>query len=165
MEQAGSRWLWITGAASVALFVGLAWYLAPLEPSVLALQLTFRPRVFGDIVHFWSPEQLARFRMHLLWDCVLLASYGAFGWLLARRTRVFAAYRPKARAAVAWMLPAAAAFDAAENALHGWLTEAPRFGTVWPYVAAGGCATLKWGLIVAFAAVTAHALSRDEAME
>ena len=45
------RLVWITGLLALALFAGLAWQLAPLEPGVLALQLAVTPRAFGEIVH------------------------------------------------------------------------------------------------------------------
>jgi hypothetical protein len=154
------RIVWLTGMAALALFAGIAWYLAPLTPNVLALQFTFSPRAFANVVHVWSPEQLARFRWHLLPDCALLASYGAFGYLLVSRSALFTHQRPMLRAAALWSLPLAAAFDAAENALHWWLTGAPRFGVELPFLASGLCATLKWLLLLGFATALVLALAR-----
>jgi hypothetical protein len=154
------RALWISALLAVLLFVGLAWYLAPLEPSVLRLQLAATPRAFGRIVHAWPPEHLARFRAHLPVDGLLLLAYGAFGYLLATRTRVLAALPPWTHSAATWALPAAALFDAVENALHWWLTDVPRFGVPLAYGAAAAAAALKWLLIVGFALATSYGLVR-----
>lgn len=144
-----AAWMvWALGTAAAGLFLALAWYLAPLEPNVLALQLCFTPRAFGQIVHLWSPEQLARFRTHLLADFALLLIYAGFGYFLAARVAFAAGGRSRAR----WLLPAAATFDALENLLHLWLTAAPRLEVYWPYPLAGAAATAKWLLILAFAA-------------
>jgi hypothetical protein len=143
--------VWLTGLAALGLVAAIAWYLAPLTPGVLSLQLAFTPKTFGEVIHFWSPEQLARFRAHLAADYALLLSYGAFGYLLASRTQLFQSLPDAVRRAASWALPVAAAFDAAENAFHLWLTEAPRFGVHLPYLLAASCATLKWLSILAYA--------------
>lgn len=151
--------VWFTGGMAAALFAGIALYLAPLEPGVLTLQLAFSPRVFGQVVHLWPAEHLARYRSHFPADFLLLVCYGAFGWSLATRAELFtrgpAALRTWAKRA----LPMAAAFDAAENVLHLWLTEVPRFGVPWAYTAAAVAASLKWGLLLAFAFAVAWALA------
>lgn len=157
------RPVWLSGIAALALFAGIAWYLAPLEPNVLALQLSFSPRAFATVVHAWSPEQLARFRWHLLPDFALLGCYGAFGYLLVSRSGLFTHFRPALRRAALWSLPLAAAFDAAENVLHWWLTATPRFGVVLPYLASGACAALKWLLLLGFALAAVLALARAAA--
>ena len=156
------RLVWITGLLALAVFAGLAWHLAPLEPGVVALQLAFTPRGFGEIVHRWSADDLLRYRQHLPLDFVLLALYGSFGPLLVRRSRLFAgAASPLARFA-AWALPAAAACDAVENGLHGWFTAAPRFGVPQLYALSAGCSLLKWALLMGFAVAVALALWRAE---
>jgi hypothetical protein len=142
--------VWLTGIAALGLFCGIAWYLAPLEPSILALQFAFTPRAFGEVVHFWTGAQLDRFRTHLPADFALLLSYGLFGYLLSTKTQVFIALRRRHRLWAAWALPLAAVFDAAENALHLWLTEVPRFGVHLPYLLAATCASAKWLLLIAF---------------
>jgi hypothetical protein len=154
------RAVWISGLAAALLLAGLAWTVAPLRPGALALQLAFTPAAFGAIVHSWSPADLARYRLHLWVDYALLAAYGAFGWLLATRTRLFARRAAAAGRAAGWALPLAAASDAAENTLHLWLTEAPRFGVPAVYAIAASCATAKWLLIVAFALAVAVALAK-----
>lgn len=150
--------LWFSGLATLALSAGLAWYLAPLAPGVLALQLAFSPRDFGAVIHFWSPEQLQRFRQHLPADCLLAFCYGLFGYLLARGTGLFRNCGLLVRRFLAWALPLAAVCDGLENALHGWLTEAPRFATTWPYWAASGSALLKWSLLLAWGLAVVIAL-------
>jgi len=156
-----SLWpLWLTGGLSVVLVAGIAIHLAPLRPGVLALQLAFSPRGFGEIVHWWPPDHLARYRSHFPADFALLVCYGAFGWLLARRTGLFADRSAAWRAWAAWALPAAALCDAAENFLHLWLTAAPRFGVGWVYLASATASSLKWALLLAWALSLLYAVPR-----
>lgn len=157
------RLVWFFGIAAAAAFAGLSVMLAPLHPGPLALQLAFTPQAFAAVIHAWSPEQLARYRAHLPFDFVLLVCYGVFGYLLAARSSLFVAWRPAARAAARWCLPAAAGFDAIENILHAWLTAIPRFDVTLPYFAAALCAALKWLLLCAFALAVARALAQSRA--
>ena len=159
--RAPMRAVWLSGSLAAVLCAGLAWLLAPLEPGVLALQFAFTPRAFAGIVHAWPPEHLALYRAHLPVDCLLLAAYGSFGWLLATRSAVFAPCRAGLRRLAAGVLPLAACFDAVENGLHGWLTAAPRFGLPALYMLAASAATLKWLLLLGFAALVVHALLVD----
>jgi MYXO-CTERM domain-containing protein len=145
----------LCGIAALLLLAGLAWFLAPLEPGVVSLQLAYTPRVFGEIVHTWSPEDLARYRAHFPFDFVLLLSYGCFGWRWVRQSGLFAT-----PGAAAWALPLAAACDAAENLFHLWLTEAPRFGVAWAYAVSAGFAGAKWLLVLGFAGLVLAALWR-----
>jgi hypothetical protein len=154
------RTVWILGALALLLVVGLAMFLAPLEPGVVALQLTFSPRAFAEVVHRWSPQDLARYRRHLLLDFALLAAYGSFGFLLVRRARWFEGGSTRTRAIAAGLLPGAAVCDAAENLLHGWLTEVPRFGVPAAYPIAGSLALIKWLLIIGFGVLVARAVLR-----
>jgi len=153
--------VWFFGLAAAVLFAGLSLMLAPLDPGPLTLQLAFTPRAFASVIHAWSPEQLARYRAHLPLDFALLACYGAFGYRLASRSSLFLAWRPAARAAARWCLPAAAGFDAVENVLHLWLTAMPRFDVTLPFVAAALCAAIKWLLLCAFALAVAGALAQS----
>lgn len=159
------RLLWLSGIATVALTGGIAWYLAPLSPGVLVLQFAFTPRAFGELIHFWSAEQLLRFRQHLPADCLLLLCYGTFGYLLASRTRLFRGFGALGQRWAMWALPFAAGFDAVENALHWWLTEVPRFGLTWPYLMAAGSASAKWLLLLTYGLSVALALGRSEQPE
>lgn len=158
----GTRAVWLC-AALVLILAGLtAWIVAPLSPSVLMLQFAWTPRGFGEIVHVWPPEHLARYRAHLPVDCALLLAYAAFGHLLATRTRIlFPLARPVRRFAP-FMLPLAAAFDAAENAFHAWLTAMPRFDVPLVYLASTASSASKWALLFAFAAILLCALARGE---
>lgn len=150
--------VWLTGICAVTLFSGLAIYLAPLEPGILALQLAFTPRAFGSIIHAWPPEHLARYRAHLPVDGLLLLAYGAFGFLLATRTALFSASRAGLGRLAAWTLPLAAAFDAMENVLHAWLTAAPRFGVPLAYAVSASASATKWMLLLVFGGLVLHGL-------
>ena len=88
------------------------------------------------------------YRRFLLVDYAVLLAYGAFGWLLATRTRLFASLSSGAQRLARLCLPLAAALDALENAFHGWLTEMPRFDADLIYQLSALCAALKWGLIL-----------------
>ena len=153
--------VWISGGAALALFAGLAWYLAPLHPSIVVLQLAFDAQSFGTVVHAWSPEYLQRYRLHLWVDFALMASYAAFGYLLVQRSQVFAKERVRWRRAIALLLPLAAVFDLLENFLHLWLTEVPRFGVRWVYPVAASCSSLKWLLFILFGLCIAWVQFRD----
>jgi hypothetical protein len=154
------RAVWASGGLALALLLGLGGYLWPLQPGVLALQLAFTPQAFGEVVHAWPPAHLQRYRQHLWVDFGLLAAYASFGWLLASRTRLFAvlgqSWRRVARAA----LPLAALCDAAENTLHLWLTDQPRFGLAAVYALSASAALAKWLLLIGFAILVVVALTR-----
>ena len=152
--------VWFTGLAALALFTGLAWALAPLEPGVVALQFAFTPSAFAAVVDAWPPEHLAMYRAHLPVDGLLLACYGSFGYLLAKRSAIFARRAPAARVAARWALPLAAAVDATENVLHWWLIEASRPAVPWPYVLSAACSGLKWALLLGYAIAVVGALTR-----
>jgi len=154
--------VWLTGLAALALLLGLAGYLWALKPGIVQLQLAFTPRAFGEIVHAWSPQQLARYRIHLFVDGLLLLSYGAFGYLLVVRTRLFAGAAPWVARLARWVLPLAAVFDATENVLHLWLTQAPRFGVPVVYAVSAGASSIKWLLLFSFGGLVVYALARAE---
>jgi hypothetical protein len=154
--------VWLSGLAALGLFAGLAWYLAPLQPNILALQFAFTPASFAQVVHAWPVEHQQRYLAHLPLDFVLLASYALFGYLLATRTALFAAHSTIVRRAATWLLPLAAVFDAVENVLHGWLVATPRFGVGGLYAVSGSCSSLKWILLLSFAALVVHALATSE---
>lgn len=155
------RAVYLSGLLVVAFGAVTFWMVSGLQPGVTVLQFAWTPRGFGEIVHVWSPEDLARYRLHLPVDSLLLLAYGSFGWLLATRTVLFAALPGHARVAARFVLPLAAAFDAMENALHAWLTEMPRFGLHGLYLLSTTCSALKWALLFGFAALLLWALARD----
>ena len=154
-----TRALWFSGLAAALLLGALGWYLSPLKPGILALQLAFTPRAFGAVVHAWPPEHLARFRAHLPVDGLLLLAYGSWGYLFATRGRLLAGAGAALRRATTWTLPAAASFDAVEDVLHWWLTAEPRFGVPLPYALAATAATCKWLLILGFLGLVVYALT------
>ncbi len=154
--------VWASGVLAAVLFSGVFIYLWPLRPGGIALQFAWQPQTFGGIIHLWSDADLARYRSHFPVDGLTLIAYGLFGWLLATRTTVFAALAPSAQAFARLCLPLAAAFDAAENAFHGWLTEMPRFDTPGTYLMSTTCSALKWGLLIGFGALVLLALARAE---
>ena len=156
------RAVWASGVLAAALFIGVFIYLWPLRPGIIALQFAWHPQTFGGIIHLWSDADLACYRSHLPVDMVTLFAYGAFGWLLATRTPVFAMLAPTTQALARLWLPLAAAFDAAENAFHWWLTEMPRFDTPATYLASAACSALKWGLLIGFGVLVLWALARTE---
>jgi hypothetical protein len=154
--------LWFSGVSAAVLFAGITWYLAPLNPSILSLQLSFSPRKFGEVIHAWGPEGLERYRQHLPYDLALLLAYGVFGYMLATHTRVLASLSPAVGRSVKWLLPLAAAFDVVEDTLHWWLTASPRFGIPELYALSAGASLCKWVLLVGFGTLLAYALARTE---
>ena len=156
------RAVWASGVLAAALFIGVFMYLLPLKPGVIALQFAWHPQTFGGIIHLWSDADLARYRSHLPVDCVVLLVYAAFGWLLATRTTVFLPLAASMRLVARLWLPLAAAFDAAENAFHWWLTELPRFDTPATYLMSTTCSAFKWGLLIGFGVLVLYALARAE---
>ncbi|WP_310452232.1 hypothetical protein [Sulfuritalea sp.] len=152
--------VWLSGLSAFALLAGIAWYLAPLQPNILALQLAFSPRAFAEVIHAWSAADLLRYRAHLPYDYLLLACYGSFGYLLVSRSTLFAAQPAALRNFAMWLLPLAAACDATENAFHWWLTEVPRFDIAWVYGVSAACAAGKWLLLLGFWLAVLYALDR-----
>ncbi|WP_294765501.1 hypothetical protein [uncultured Rhodoferax sp.] len=152
----GTLRLKLAAAASLLLLVGLGIYLAPLRPGVVALQLTFTPEAFVQVLQAWGPEGVQRFRSHLLVDGLLLLNYGAAGYWAVTRTRFFQPLAPRLPLRwVALVLPFAAVCDAGEDLLHWMLTGANALApavTMAPalYLLAGACATLKWLGIAGF---------------
>ena len=155
----GKGALWVSGLLAASMWLVMAWQLRVLTPGPVALQLTWDAETFGRIIHLWSPEDLALYRRFLLVDYAVLLAYGAFGWLLATRTRLFASLSSGAQCLARLCLPLAAALDALENAFHGWLTEMPRFDADIIYQLSALCAMLKWGLILGFGVLLMWAIA------
>jgi hypothetical protein len=150
-RRAGTLLLWLSGALLLVLFVVMAIHAAPLSPGIPALQLTFDEAAFKAILTQWGPAGIERFRTHFFIDFPMLTSYGVFGYLLVRHSRIFERLGTAARGLVSWILPAAAVLDAGENLLHIHLITKPATHTSVLYLIAGLVATGKWLLIVAFA--------------
>lgn len=158
--QVSSPAVWLTGVAALTLLAGIVLYLSPLQPGPLALQFAFTAKSFGAVIHAWPEAHLLRYRAHLPYDFLLLACYGAFGYLFASRSAVFAAQPSRYRVFAMWLLPVAAAFDATENVLQWWLTAAPRFGIGWVYAISAVCSTVKWLLLFAYGLAVLYAVHR-----
>jgi len=156
------RAVYLSGLLVVVLAAITFWMVAGLQPGVTVLQFAWTPRGFGEIIHVWPPEDLQRYRRHLLVDTVLLLAYARFGWLLATRTALFRPLPRVVARCVPRVLPLAALFDAVENALHAWLTEMPRFGLDGVYLLSTVCSTLKWALLFGFGVLVLWALARAE---
>ena len=152
--------VWALGMAIVGLFMGLGWYLQPLQPSIVALQFTFSPGAFQAVLDAWGPQGMQRFRTHLGFDGALLLCYGAFGYLLVVRGPWFGGFSTLARRHVAILMPLAALFDAVENLLHGHLTSETLVTASVVYGAAGGAASAKWLCLLLFALLCAVAAWR-----
>lgn len=148
--------------AVLVLIAGIGWYLAALNPNIVVLQFAATPQAFGEVIHRWPADHLARYRAHLPFDFLLLLAYAALGYLVAARTALFGELPAPLRRLAGWMLPLAASFDAAENVLHWWLTAAPRFGVPLPYLVSASCSGLKWALLFAFGLLALYALARDQ---
>ena len=151
---------WTLGTVTLALFVGLGVYLAPLNPDIVTLQFTFSPVAFQAVLDAWGPEGVARYRAHLPIDGVLLLCYGALGYQLSTTTALFAPFSTAARRFLALVLPLAACGDSLENLLHWTLTAANGPGPAALYAVAGVSSTLKWLGIVLFLLCAMFALVR-----
>jgi len=148
-------------AVSVLLFVAMAIFLSPLEPSVPAIQITFTEAAFNAILSHWQAAGVARFKAHFIIDFPFLLSYGALGFLIATRTGLLRTFSARARAVLALLLPAAAAADALENVMHLRFLFAPAPFMPWEYLLAGTAASTKWLLTVIFVACSVLALGRN----
>jgi hypothetical protein len=148
--------VWASGLVSAGLFIGLAVYLLPLQPSLVALQFAGNADAFQAIVAQWQPEGVALFRSHLPVDAVLLVAYGAFGYLLTKRTMVFARYTPVWQLRVAALMPVAALADVGENSLHWYLTSGHLEHGALLVPMATACSALKFAGIVLFGLAVLH---------
>lgn len=140
------------GITALIVFVAIGVYLAPLEPNILWLQFSFTESAFNGVLDQWQDDGTALYRSHFPADFVLLALYGAFGFLHGRQ--VAAAHRiglPLATR-LTWALPVAALADAAENGLHLLLSGHSPVATPVLYPVSGLAASVKWLAFLVFAA-------------
>lgn len=150
--------IWTTGVAALLLFVGLAIYLLPLQPNIIALQFAFNADTFRAILAQWQPEGIALFRSHLPVDAVLMVAYGVFGYLLTTYTEVFAKYTPVWRLRISVVMPVAAIADAVEDVLHWYLTGGGYISYVKVLVpVATAYSSLKFAGIAMFGLAVLHA--------
>ncbi len=148
------------GLAALAVFLGIAMYLAPLEPGILRLQFSFTAPSFEGVLHQWQALGIARYRAHFPADFVLLVLYGAFGFAYGRQRVAVQTTRRTVAWLLVWSLPVAALADAGENALHLLLTHGGPAGAPALYALAGLAATGKWLGILAFTAAALGARRR-----
>lgn len=156
----GQRAAWILGLTSLALLAALGAYLSPLQPSILALQFTFNPQAFYAILETWKPEGVLRYRSHLPIDFGLLLCYGAFGYVLARKTAIFTKFSSATQALLPWVMPLAALSDGVEDSLHWRFTSAAQQLESSLYLVAGISATLKLALLGVFLVSVLVALAK-----
>lgn len=167
---------WLIVAAITLLFIisqtHLALMFAPLEPNFLKLQLAFGAETFSEVLQHWGTDGVALFLSHFPFDFVHVFIYGAFGYLWATRTELFAGLSTALAQFARWSLPAAAVLDTVENLLDMHLIElvqgAPAAQIV-PVMQentalvalAATCATAKWILAALFALLFAWRLWRS----
>lgn len=150
----------LVGIVSALLFAAMAIYTSSLDPSIPSIQLTFTERGFNSILNKWNPSQVEIFKRHFLIDYPFLICYGSLGYLISRRTDLFARFTQTTRKLLAISLPVAAIADAAENSLHLiFLCGAGPFDQA-QYFAAGTAASTKWLLILVFVASATYAKFR-----
>ena len=148
------------GLAALGAFIGIALYLAPLEPSILWLQFAFTAPSFEGVLQQWQARGIALYRSHLPADFLLLLLYGAFGFSFGRQRATALGTHCTAAWLVVWLLPVAALADAGENTLHLLLTDGRPAAAPALYALAGLAATVKWMAILAFGAVALGTLRR-----
>lgn len=158
--QHAMRTVRVLAAASALLFVAMALYTLPLDPSIPVIQFTFTEAAFRSVLNTWQAAGVARFKGHFAIDFPFLACYGALGYLLSTRTGLFRRVTQRTKALLAVSLPVAAVADALENTLHLYLLYGAAPVAPALYCAAGVAASIKWLLIVTFVCCALHALRR-----
>jgi hypothetical protein len=144
------RLAWFFGILSLALLIGLAVYLLPLNPSIVVLQFCFRPESFQAVMTQWQPTGVALFRSHLPVDSVLLMSYGLFGYLLSMRNTVLRRYLARRPRYLSLLMPLAACADAVEDGLHWVFTGSDGEAWMWLVPLAAICSCIKFTGITLF---------------
>lgn len=150
-KLAGRRAFFAASLAFVISQANLAVMLAPLHPSVFALQLAFTAEDFWRVVAAWGGTGLATYRAHFFFDNLHPFTYGAFGYLAVWHSGLFTGDGPGRRRLLAQMLPLAGVFDLAENVAHLYLLDQPAGsgGILVPLSAL--CSLGKWSLAALFA--------------
>jgi len=157
----GDRWIvFVAAALFVASQLNIVLMLAPLEPSIFALQLAFTAASFWQIVDAWGDAGLALYRAHFVFDNLHPFIYGAFGYLLVSRSSLFAGRSPVICRTARLMLPVAAFFDLCENAAHIHLLAQAHGSGALLIALSASCALLKWVLALLFALVVLGQLAR-----
>lgn len=147
----------LTGLACVAVVlsqVHLAYVLGDRHPNIICLQLSFGAERYWGILGAWGDDGLQAYREHFGADFVHLCIYAIFGHVLATRGGLFPDGDTRASGRLAALMPLAALFDLAENLLQLRLLAGPFGGQSMAIPLSALCASLKWGLVVVFAAWT-----------
>lgn len=127
------RWLVF---CALALFAGMAWLTAPLQPGVPALQLTFSREGFEGVLSRWAAAgEDWRFARHFWLDYPFALLYGWLGW------------RWRHQGLPGWLLLGAAGADLLENTLHVSFLLHPSAVPEGAYLLAGGAAMVKFKLL------------------
>ena len=147
----------LLATVTALLFVAMALYTSPLEPSIPALQFTFTEAAFKALLEQWQPADITRFKYHFAIEFPFVLCYGLLGFMIATRTRLFQPFPYSARSLLAWSLPGAAAADAIENLLHWHLVLGHGPFASWLYLVAGIIASSKWLFIAIFIGCAAYA--------
>ncbi|WP_152555671.1 hypothetical protein [Methylomarinum vadi] len=145
---------------SVLLFTAMAIYTSSLDPGIPSIQLTFTDREFNSILSKWKPSQVEIFKLHFLIDYPFLICYGSLGYLISKRTGIFARFTHTTRRLLAISLPVAVIADAVEDSLHLILLYGAGPFDQAQYFAAGIAALTKWLLIFIFVAFAIYAKFR-----
>lgn len=149
----------LTTLAFIASQTHLIYLLMPLEPGVLALQLSFTREGFQAVLTQWGNDGLILFLRHFSYDFAHLLIYGAFGYALITHSDAWFGH-VRWRRQLALALPLAAFCDLGENLLHLQLLGLSPSTETLLYPIAGVVASMKWGIIAAFTlAVTSIALN------
>lgn len=146
-------------ALTLALFIAMATFSSPLQPSIPALQFTFTETAFKNIISLWPAGGMDIFRGHFLIDFPFLLSYGVLGYVITTHTSLFSDVSTSIKTAFAHCLPCAAIADVMENLLHLYLVSAADPIPSFFYFAAGSMATVKWLLAALFGLAAIAALA------
>ena len=142
---------------TAALFAAMVMFTASLHPSIPALQLTFTETAFRTIIDAWKPIGVERFKAHFAIDFPFLFFYGALGYLMATRTKIFSRWPLKTQTLLAYCMPFAAGADVIENFLHWVLVSGTGHFPAPLYFLAGAAASIKWLLDIIFVASVVYA--------
>lgn len=126
---------------AIVVFVGIAVYLAPLDPCILKLQFAFDEETFRDILTQWQTEGIARYQSHIPADFLFLFLYGLAGYWFGREC---SGKEREPALLLTWSLPLAAMADAVEDVLHLILTAENTTAMPELYFLSGSAASFKW---------------------
>lgn len=146
----------------------LLWQVGGLSPSLPELQLAYSAPRFWAILQAWGADGRALYAAHFLWDHLHTLLYAVWGALVVGAS-LFDGWPRRRRWALAGVMPLAAVADLLENAAHLALlgqggadpAAAARTGLGQGLVAAASVAsTLKWLLVLGFAALLVRRMAQ-----